>query len=49
VAQDEAQCSSIWKIREEIASAYIKRGYTLKYDLSLSPQYFYKIIDDTRD
>ncbi|TNV79588.1 hypothetical protein FGO68_gene505 [Halteria grandinella] len=49
VAQDETQLSHIWQIREEIASAYIKRGYTLKYDLSLAPEHFYKIVDDTRD
>ncbi len=27
VAQDEHQNQAIWKIREEIASAYIKKGY----------------------
>ncbi len=35
-------------MREEIANAGIQRGYTLKYDVSLSTSHYYKLVEETR-
>jgi FAD/FMN-containing dehydrogenase len=48
VPQDSKQTSQIWKLREEIANANISLGYTLKYDVSLSSDHFYKLVEETR-
>jgi len=35
-------------LREEIANAGIAEGYTLKYDVSLSTEHYYSIVEQTR-
>jgi len=39
----------IWRLREEIASGFIKFGYTFKYDVSLPSQHFYKLVEETKN
>jgi len=48
VPQGEAQSQQIWELRENIALAATKYGYTLKYDVSLPTDSFYKIVNETR-
>ncbi len=48
VPQDSKQAKQIWQLREEIANANVQLGYTLKYDVSLSTDHFYKLVDETR-
>ena len=38
----------MWNLREDIAVASIKHGFTLKYDLSLPTHAFYRAVSDTR-
>jgi D-2-hydroxyglutarate dehydrogenase len=49
VAQGISQAASFWQIREGIAEALGKAGAVYKYDFSLAPRYFYKIVEDLRD
>lgn len=48
VAQGTTQAASFWQIREGISEALGKAGAVYKYDFSLSPKYFYKIVEDLR-
>ena len=48
VPQGETQARQIWDLRENIAVSSNDYGYTLKYDLSLSSNNFYKIVEETR-
>jgi FAD/FMN-containing dehydrogenase len=38
----------IWEMRENIAGAGVKQGYTLKYDVSLSTDHYYRLVEETR-
>lgn len=38
----------IWELREGIAGAACKLGYTLHYDVSLSSDHYYDIVNRTR-
>ncbi|KAG0578372.1 hypothetical protein KC19_4G018000 [Ceratodon purpureus] len=48
VAQGSTQADSFWQIREGISEAIGKAGAVYKYDFSLPPKYFYKIVEDLR-
>jgi hypothetical protein len=39
----------IWDLREGVAGAAVKQGYTLKFDVSLSSAHYYRIVEQTRD
>jgi hypothetical protein len=39
----------MWVIREGVAEASVKKGYTLKYDVSLSGEHYYKLVDEVRN
>lgn len=49
VAQDETQFETLWKLREQIGACTVAYGYTLKYDVSLSTDSYYRIIEATRE
>jgi len=48
VPQGETQAQQIWELRENVAVAAVGYGYTLKYDVSLATEHFYKIVEETR-
>jgi hypothetical protein len=48
VPSGETQAKQIWQLREGISVAAVDYGYTLKYDVSLDTQNFYKIVSETR-
>jgi len=48
VPQGEHQAQQIWELRENVAVAAVGYGYTLKYDVSLATEYFYRIVEETR-
>ena len=47
MAQDSNQLDKLWFLREEIANATIRYGYTLKYDVSLSSDRYYESVRAT--
>jgi len=48
VPQGEQQAQQIWELRENVAVAAVGYGYTLKYDVSLATEHFYRIVEETR-
>ena len=38
----------MWALRRDIGKATVKQGYTLKYDLSLDSENYYKLVEFTR-
>ena len=48
VPQGEQQSRHIWDLREGIATGLSSYGYTLMYDISLSSENFYKVVEETR-
>lgn len=48
VPQGEQQSRHIWDLREGVATGLASYGYTLMYDISLSSENFYKIVEETR-
>ena len=48
VPQGEQQSRHIWDLRENIATGLSSYGYTLMYDISLSSDNFYKVVEETR-
>jgi hypothetical protein len=49
VPQDSKQAKMIWDLREGIAGACVQAGYCLKYDVSLSSEYYYDLVEQTRN
>jgi len=49
VAQDEKQFESLWALRERIGTATVAYGYTLKYDISLDANNYYRVVEATRE
>eukprot|EP00755_Sulcionema_specki_P018284 Sspe_Gene.66523::Locus_39292_Transcript_1_1_Confidence_1.000_Length_1655::g.66523::m.66523/K18204/D2HGDH; D-2-hydroxyglutarate dehydrogenase len=50
VAQDLKQTRDLWAVRENITVSFRENAkYTLKFDISVPPAYFYKVVEDTRD
>ena len=39
----------IWEIREGIAAACRKYGFCLNYELSLTSEYYYDLVEKTRE
>ena len=48
VAQDSAQCRSLWQLRESIAEALSRAGAVYKYDISLPVKSMYDMVDKIR-
>ena len=48
VAQDGAQFRDLWKLRESIPLALVKRGRVFKYDLSVPMADMYALCEETR-
>ena len=38
----------VWDLRENVATACVRYGYCLKYDVSLYSKDFYRIVEETR-
>jgi FAD/FMN-containing dehydrogenase len=49
VAQDQKQADALWHIRESIPVLVKKDGTVFKYDLSLPPAAFYRVITHVRE
>ncbi|KAK7079825.1 D-2-hydroxyglutarate dehydrogenase, mitochondrial [Halocaridina rubra] len=49
VATEPSRMQHIWSLRERIAEALVKDGYTYKYDISLPHSEFYKMVEDMRN
>jgi len=49
VAQDEKQFETLWGLRERIGTATVAYGYTLKYDVSLQADAYYRVVEATRE
>ena len=52
VAQDSTQMRSIWEVREMQAVGLVSHGaknYCYKYDISVSVDELYKIVEDTKE
>jgi len=49
VAQDEKQFETLWGLRERIGTATVAYGYTLKYDISLQADAYYRVVEATRE
>lgn len=48
VATDFKQFKALWNLREQVAPACVSKGFTVKYDVSLSPGDYYKLVEETR-
>lgn len=49
IAQDATQQQKLWFLRENIASACLRQGYTYKYDVSLPVHKMYELVEVMRD
>ncbi|XP_050723483.1 D-2-hydroxyglutarate dehydrogenase, mitochondrial-like [Eriocheir sinensis] len=49
VASEPSRMLHIWALRERIAEALTREGYTYKYDISLPLTHFYKMVEDMRE
>eukprot|EP00300_Choanocystis_sp_HF-7_P003867 c12949_g1_i1.p1 GENE.c12949_g1_i1~~c12949_g1_i1.p1 ORF type:complete len:446 (+),score=104.00 c12949_g1_i1:25-1362(+) len=45
--ETEAQAQAVWKVRESISEAFVKRGAIYKYDLSLPHKHMYQLVEET--
>ena len=48
LAQDSAQASSMWEIREGVNWSLVQTGYVFKYDLSIPLAQLYVLVDEVR-
>lgn len=49
VASEPSRMLQIWGLRERIAEALTREGYTYKYDISIPLSHFYKMVEDMRE
>lgn len=49
VSQDEKQLHQLWFLREGISNSTVQYGYTLKFDISLPSEHYYRIVDAVRE
>ena len=49
IAQDDAQASAIWGVREGITGALAREGCVYKYDVSLPLAQLYELVEEMRE
>lgn len=49
IAENRAQFSSLWSLRERLPESLARDGYNYKYDLSLPLKDIYKLVEDMRN